>query len=114
MMSSKMKSKRFKKQPKKQKNPSKKQTMENLIASKKQKLRAKEIRIKRREIEQELKREEKKKVAEGKKPYFMKQSEMDRKVAEKLNLKKGSGKTRMMREQRKARKELKGMGQHRY
>ena len=36
--------------------------IKELIASKQQKLKAKEERIKRREIEQELKREEKQKV----------------------------------------------------
>merc|ERR1719354_241747 len=91
---------------KKQKNEKKKKMIKELIASKQQKLKAKEERIKRREIEQELKSEEKQKVAEGKKPYFMKESELNRKVNEKMGIKKSSGKTKKWREQRKIRKEM--------
>lgn len=97
--------KELQKQLKKAKNSDKVAELKYLLNRSKQQQKAKEQRVAKRKMELEWKQEEKAKVAKGKKPYFLKQSEKD-KLFKTAASSSGKGSTKVFKEKMKVKKEM--------
>lgn len=99
--------KKLEKQLKKTKDPQKISKLKYIISRNKQQVKAKEQRLEKRQIEKEWKQKEKVKVADGKKPYFLKKSEK-KELYKSASLKQNGNSTRVnkRKEEMKTKKEL--------